>query len=74
MESTVPFAVQTSNVSIVLTLPKWDTRSIFSSDRSTRVGHVDKFRLDGAFRYFAEVQVENVDTFYLNMQVRHGIF
>lgn len=63
--------MESNDMDISLTLPKWDTRSIFACLRTTRVGRIAKVRLDGSFRYFSDVQFEHVDTLQLNIQVRY---
>ncbi|KZS98640.1 hypothetical protein SISNIDRAFT_422603, partial [Sistotremastrum niveocremeum HHB9708] len=66
--STVPFAIEAPNLSTSLFLPKWDTHSVYSCLRSTNVGHIKTFRMDGSFLYFHEVQDDYIDHLKLNME------
>ena len=68
----VSFRVEGPNVALSLTLPKWNTRSLYSRPhRNTDIGRIGFLRLDASYSYHAEVHPENVDQLCLEFTVWH---
>ena len=70
----VTFRIEGPDVTVGLTLPKWNTRSLYSRPhRSTDIGRVAFIRLDVSYCYHAEVHPENVDQLCIEITVRHPL-
>ncbi|KAI0699566.1 hypothetical protein BC835DRAFT_1412549 [Cytidiella melzeri] len=60
--SAVSFAVDAPDVGVSLTLPKWNTYSLFGKPhRSSELGRIGQFSLDASYCFFSEVHPENID-------------
>ena len=68
--TTVSFCVTMPDVAVGLTLPRWNTRSLYSHPhRSSDIGTIGFFKLDASYCYYAEVFSENVDQLRLQITV-----
>ena len=68
--TTVSFWVEIPDVTVSLTLPRWNTRSLYSRPhRSSDIGRIGFFRLDASHCYYAEVHPENIDQLSLEFTV-----
>ena len=54
----VPFSIQVPDLSVSLTLPKWNTHAIFATKCTTDIGHVAILNIDGSFAYYAETRFD----------------
>ncbi|KAI0342100.1 hypothetical protein BDW22DRAFT_1358216 [Trametopsis cervina] len=58
----VSFTTEAPDVMVSLTLPKWNTRSLYAQPhRSSSIGRIGRFQLDASYCYFGEVHPENID-------------
>lgn len=68
--TTVSFWIEAPDVQARLTLPRWNTRSLYSAPhRNTDIGRIGLFRLDASYSYFADVHPENIDQLKLSFTV-----
>ena len=66
----VSFSVEAPDLSMSLTLPRWNTRSLYSrAHRNSDIGRIGLFRLDATYCYHADVHPENVDQLTLEFTV-----
>lgn len=66
----VSFWIESPDVQVRLTLPRWNTRSLYSAPhRNTDIGRIGLLRLDASYSYFAEVYPENIDQLKLSFMV-----
>ena len=69
--TTVSFWIEGPDVQVRLTLPRWNTRSLYSAPhRNTDIGRIGILRLDASYSYFTEVHSENIDQLKLSFTVR----
>ena len=68
--TTVSFNIAAPDIHVRLTLPRWNTRSLYSAPhRNTDIGRVGMLRLNASYSYFAEVHPENIDQLKLSFEV-----
>ncbi|EJD45633.1 hypothetical protein AURDEDRAFT_165486 [Auricularia subglabra TFB-10046 SS5] len=65
--STVPFSIQVPDLALSLTLPKWNTHSLFATRATTDIGRIKDLDLKGSFFYFSEVREDFVDRLHLGI-------
>lgn len=65
----VSFWIDVPDLTVSLTLPRWNTHSLFSTPHRAEVGRSGKFYLDASYRYYSEVNTENIDRLRLNFTV-----
>ncbi|KAI0093075.1 hypothetical protein BDY19DRAFT_882324 [Irpex rosettiformis] len=60
--TTVSFDIDAPDIGVSLTLPKWNTRSLFGKPhRSSELGRIGKFHVGMSYCYFSDVHPENID-------------
>ncbi|KAF4598557.1 hypothetical protein EYR38_006961 [Pleurotus pulmonarius] len=70
----IPIISEAPNVSINLSLPKWNTNALDAPKEGNNIGHVGLFRLDASYRYYAEVKEGNVEQLQLDLKARELAF
>ncbi|KAF8577934.1 hypothetical protein K439DRAFT_1363574, partial [Ramaria rubella] len=70
----IPFWIEAPNMDLSLTLPKWNTHSMFASSRTTDFGRVGLIRVDASFLYFSETLPEYIDQLKLDIVLHHMVF
>ncbi|KAG9221064.1 hypothetical protein CCMSSC00406_0005497 [Pleurotus cornucopiae] len=70
----IPIISEAPNVSINLSLPKWNTNALDAPKEGNNIGHVGLFQLDASYRYYAEVQEGHVEQLQLDLKVREFAF
>ena len=66
----VSFWIESPDIQARLTLPRWNTRSLYSAPhRNSDIGRIGFLRLDASYSYFADVHPENIDQLKLAFQV-----
>lgn len=64
------FWIESPDVQVRLSLPRWNTRSLYSAPhRNSDIGRIGFLRLDASYSYFAEVHPENIDQLKLSFTV-----
>ncbi|KAG8827640.1 hypothetical protein FRC19_001885 [Serendipita sp. 401] len=67
----IQFSVEsTDKLRVHLTFPKWNTKAAHATSQLTDLGQVSSLRLDGVYRYHADVKDTFVDTLRLNIYGR----
>ncbi|GJE95456.1 hypothetical protein PsYK624_116400 [Phanerochaete sordida] len=70
----VIFWIEGCDVQARLTLPRWNTRSLYSGlHRNSDLGRIGFLRLDASYSYFADVHPENIDQLKLSFQTHDVI-
>lgn len=66
----VSFRIEGPDVAVGLTLPKWNTRSLYSRPHwYSDVGHIGLLHVDVSYCYHGDVHVENVDQLRVDITV-----
>ena len=67
---TVSFDIDAPDIGVSLTLPKWNTHSLFGKPhRSSELGRIGEFHVGMSYCYFSDVHPENVDQLKLMFTV-----
>ncbi|THH07232.1 hypothetical protein EW145_g3529 [Phellinidium pouzarii] len=71
LSNTVSFSVDTPNVNLSLTLPRWNTHALTSVciENVTDIGHIAILSLSGMYTYHAEVRSDCIDQLKLDMKI-----
>lgn len=67
VSSVVPFSITAPDLSVSLTLPRWNTHSM---NPRPEIGSIGELAVTGSYRYFHDVRPDNVDRLRLNIDVR----
>lgn len=67
--TTIPFCVIAPDVFIDLSLPRWNTHALHSPADGNSLAKVGLLRIDGSYRYFAEVRNDYVEQLKLTFTV-----
>ncbi|KAK7692730.1 hypothetical protein QCA50_004363 [Cerrena zonata] len=70
VSTAVSFTIDAPDVGVRLSLPRWNTHSIYPIPHRTEIGRIGNFHLDASYRYFAEVHSEDIDQLILNFTLR----
>lgn len=65
--SSVPFSVEAPDLSVRLTLPKWNTHSLFATRATTDIGRIGLLQVDGTYFSYADVREDFVDRLHLSI-------
>ncbi|KAF7361830.1 hypothetical protein MVEN_00527500 [Mycena venus] len=68
--TTIPFSVEIPDVSLNLSLPRWNTWALHAPKDGNSIAKVRILKLDGFFRYFSEVRDDNVEQLKLKITTR----
>ncbi|KZT11041.1 uncharacterized protein LAESUDRAFT_741340 [Laetiporus sulphureus 93-53] len=72
--TTVSFWIEVPDVAVALTLPRWNTNSIYPTPDRSDVGRVGVLTINGSYRYHAEVSDENIDQLKLDIRARDVVY
>ena len=72
--TTIPFWVEVPGVNFSLTLPRWNTHSLFATSRTTDFGCLGRLRIDASFSYYSDTRPQNIDQLKLDIFVRTFFF
>ncbi|OCH88869.1 hypothetical protein OBBRIDRAFT_779350 [Obba rivulosa] len=72
--TTLAFWVEAPDVAVSLTLPRWNTYSLWPALDRTKLGRIGLLRLDASYRSFADVRGDNVDRLKLGINVRDIVY
>jgi hypothetical protein len=64
-----PFSISAPNITLSLTLPKWNTHHLQTVAPITKLMTVGRLHLDGSYLYHSDVREENVDQLRLKFTV-----
>ena len=69
ISTAISFTIDAPDISVRLSLPRWNTHSIYPIPQRTDIGRIGNFHLDASYRYFADVHPENIDQLVLDFMV-----
>lgn len=69
--TTISFAVDVSELSVCMSLPKWNSHFIYNQGHEYHVLQAGKLRIDGTYHYWAEVHLDNIEQLKVAILVRH---
>ncbi|CCM03589.1 uncharacterized protein FIBRA_05726 [Fibroporia radiculosa] len=72
--TTVSFGIEAPNAVISLTLPRWNSYTLYPVPDRTEIGRIGLVSLDASYRYHAEVRHENMDHLRLDFKARDVVF
>ncbi|KAH7874742.1 uncharacterized protein C8R40DRAFT_1171340 [Lentinula edodes] len=72
--TTVPLSIDVPDVSLKLSLPRWNTNALHAPKKGNTLAKVGSFHMDGSYLYFADFHEEHVEQLVLTMKVRDIIF
>ena len=72
--STVSFWLEAPDLYVDLSLPRWNTCSLYSTPDRDQVGRIGMFNMSGSYRYFAEVKPDNADQLKLEFTGRDVVY
>ncbi|KAH8080285.1 hypothetical protein BXZ70DRAFT_901408 [Cristinia sonorae] len=74
MATTISFWVDVPAIEVQLTLPRWNSHSLFPSPHRNHIGRIGHLSLEASYRYFAEVHPENIDNLKLRFTARDVVY
>ncbi|KAF8664381.1 hypothetical protein AX16_000752 [Volvariella volvacea WC 439] len=72
--TTVPFHVNSPDIAVYLSLPRWNTNALHSPPDGNNIGKIGSFAIDGSYHYFSEVHPNYVEQLKLNFHARKLVF
>lgn len=70
--SKVSFRVNIPDVSLRLSLPRWNTNALHQPKNGISIAKIKSFVIDGSYLYYADTQKDNVEQLKLKLLVRHN--
>jgi hypothetical protein len=67
---TVPVSLEAPDLSIHLSLPRWNTHALHTTSLGTEIGRIGLFRLNSSYHYFSDVQENHVEQLKMDFIVR----
>ncbi|THH30793.1 hypothetical protein EUX98_g3395 [Antrodiella citrinella] len=74
MTTTVTFWLDGPTVNVFMTLPRWNSHTLFPSPHRSHIGRVGHFFLDASFQYYADVSPENIDNLKLSITAHDVVY
>ncbi|KAJ7096249.1 hypothetical protein C8R44DRAFT_371827 [Mycena epipterygia] len=68
--TTIPFSIEIPDVTLNLSLPRWNTWALHAPRDGSSLAKVRILRADGFYRYFSEVRDDHVEQLKLTLTVR----
>ncbi|KAL4073990.1 hypothetical protein J3A83DRAFT_4507268, partial [Scleroderma citrinum] len=72
--SLLPFLIEISDLTTSISLPKWNTLSLYNQGKEQRVLHARSLRIQASYYIWAEVHPGKVDQFNLHISVNNVSF
>ena len=72
--TTVSFWIETPDLYIDLSLPRWNIASLYPTPDRSQVGRIGMLNMSGSYRYFAEVTKDHVDQLKLEFTGRDVVY
>jgi hypothetical protein len=72
--TTIPFSIELPDVSLNLSLPRWNTWALHAPKDGSSIAKVRVLKADGFYRYFSEVRDDNVEQLKLTITVCPFLF
>lgn len=67
--TTVPFAIDIPDVSLKLSLPRWNTNALHAPKEGNTLARLGPSHIDGSYLYFSEVHEEHIEQLALTIKV-----
>lgn len=67
--STISFSIEVPKLTGSVSLPKWNTQSLYNLGKDQRALHIGAFRLQGSYYYLSQIRSGNVDQMKLDIFV-----
>ncbi|CAL1706934.1 unnamed protein product [Somion occarium] len=74
VSTAVAFFMDAPDIAVSLSLPRWNTHNLYPGPHRSDIGRVGRLRLDGSYRYYAEVHPEYVDQLVLDFTARDIVY
>ena len=71
-KTTVSFAVDAPEATVVLSLPRWNTNALHAPKAGNTLGRARSIQLEGSYLYFSQLRDDNIEQLHLKLTV--GIF
>jgi hypothetical protein len=68
--TTISFTVEVPALFVSISLPKWNTQSLYNQGKDHRILHTGTSRIDGTYHYWAEAHPDNLEQLKLGISVR----
>jgi hypothetical protein len=72
--TSIPFVIDIPDVTVSLSLPRWNTQYLYNSGEEHCVLHAATFRVASSYYFWAEVQAENIDQLKVTVEVRLYVY
>ncbi|KAH9930383.1 hypothetical protein B0H21DRAFT_878964 [Amylocystis lapponica] len=72
--TTISFWIEAPDVAVNLTLPRWNTYTLFATPDRSNIGTIGILRLDAAYHYYAEVREDNLDHLKMDFTARDVVY
>ncbi|KAG0707320.1 hypothetical protein DFH29DRAFT_995117 [Suillus ampliporus] len=66
--TSIPFSIDVPDVTVFLSLPRWNTQYLYNSGKEYRILHAATFRITSSYYYWGEVHAENIDQLKLTVE------
>lgn len=70
--TSIPFVIDVPDVTVYISLPRWNTQYLYNLGKEHRVIHAATFRVASSYYFWAEVQPDNIDQLKLTVEVCLG--
>ena len=67
--TTISFWMEALEAGVSVTLPRWNTYTMFETPDRSDLGTIGLLRMEGTFLYFADVREKNVDHLKIDFKV-----
>ncbi|KAF9227418.1 hypothetical protein BS17DRAFT_747957 [Gyrodon lividus] len=68
--TTISFTAEVPDFFVSISLPKWNTQSLYNQGKEHRILHADTFRIDSTYHYWAEVHPDNLEQLKFGISAR----
>lgn len=66
----VPISLEAPDLSINISLPRWNTHALHAPSLGTEIGRIGLLRLNSSYRYFSDVQEDHVEQLKMDIMAR----
>lgn len=67
--STIPFSIDVPDLAISVSLPRWNTQSLYNHSKEQQVFHSRTFRLQASYDSWSEVRSDHIDQIKLDISL-----
>ncbi|KAG2150597.1 hypothetical protein DEU56DRAFT_37144 [Suillus clintonianus] len=66
--TSIPFVIDIPDVTVFLSLPRWNTQYLYNSGKEHRIIHAAAFHITSSYYFWADVQADNIDQLKLTVE------